>query len=68
MLTRLSPLRLPNSAIRCDALPAEGPERSKQELNRFKFQQEKLPISPMRGTAPEFAIEGPKKFSLDQSG
>jgi hypothetical protein len=29
---------------------------------------EKLPISPMRGTAPEFAIEDPKKLSLDQSG
>jgi hypothetical protein len=43
-------------------------ERSKEELNRFKFQQEKLPISRMRGTAPEFAIEDPKKLSLGQSG
>jgi len=43
-------------------------ERSKEELNRFKFQQEKLPISSMRGTAPEFALEDPKKLSFDQSG
>ena len=37
-------------------------ERCKEELNRFKFQQEKPPISPMRGTAPEFAIEDQKKY------